>query len=52
MHGVGADHGKFAALLEATDERGSLTGAEIVDILDTDELQLKYETEWSVGDAD
>lgn len=41
--------GAFAELLEAADERGSLTGAEIAAILDTRELPVEYETEWSVG---
>lgn len=43
--------GAFAQLLEAAEERGSLTGEEIAEILTTDELPLAFETEttWSVG---
>jgi len=43
MHGVGAVEGKFTELL------GSLTGAEIAAILDSAELQVEYETEYTVG---
>lgn len=42
--------GKFAELLEAAEERGSLTGQEIVEMLDTEEVPLEYETEWVVGE--
>jgi len=50
MHGV-ATAGAFAELLEAAEERGSLTGEEIVEFLNSPELPLEYETDWSV-DAD
>ena len=43
-------NGQLAELLAAAEERGSLTGEEIVEILDTDELPLDYDTEWSVGE--
>jgi len=49
MHGVGAVEGKFTELLAAAEERGSLTGAEIAAILDSAELQVEYETEYTVG---
>ncbi|WP_435130320.1 hypothetical protein [Halobaculum sp. D14] len=42
--------GAFAELLRAAEERGNLTGEEIVDILDTNELPLRYRSEWSVGE--
>lgn len=42
-------NGQLAELLAAAEERGSLTGEEIVEILDTEELPLDYETEWSAG---
>lgn len=41
---------QLAELLAAAEERGSLSGKEIVEILDTDELPLNYETEWAVGE--
>lgn len=48
------DHGRqvgaLAELLEAAEDRGSLTGEEIVEILDTDQVPLEYRSEWSIGD--
>jgi hypothetical protein len=44
--------GAFDELLAAAEERGSLTGEEIVEILDTQELPLSYEVEWSTGDRE
>jgi hypothetical protein len=44
-------NGQLAELLAAAEERGSLTGEEIVEILDTEELPLDYETEWAVGEG-
>ncbi len=41
--------GALEELLRAAEERGSLTGEEIVEILDTEELPLEYNTEWEVG---
>jgi len=39
--------------LEAADERGSLTAAEIAEILASDELPVEYEpTRWAVGEPD
>jgi len=43
-------HGALGELLAAAEERGSLTGEEIAEILSTEELPLKYETEWRVGE--
>jgi len=43
-------HGALGELLAAAEERGSLTGEEIVEILSTEELPLEYETEWQVGE--
>jgi len=43
-------HGALGELLAAAEERGSLTGEEIVEILSTKELPLKYDTEWGVGE--
>jgi hypothetical protein len=41
--------GALEELVATAEEEGSLTAAEIVDILDTDELPLSYRSEWSVG---
>jgi len=41
--------GPAEELMRAAEERGSLTGEEIAEILDTEELPLEYETEWGVG---
>ena len=51
MHGV-ATAGAFDELLEAAEEQGSLTGAEIAEILDAPELPVEYETEFTVGGVD
>lgn len=37
-------------LLSAASKQGSLTGGEIAEILDTEELPLDYETKWSIGE--
>jgi len=42
--------GALEELLRAAEERGSLTGEEIVEILNTEELPVEYQTEWSVGE--
>lgn len=44
--------GQLEMLLEAADERGSLTLEEIAEILDCDELPIEAETSWTVGDLD
>jgi len=43
-------HGVLEELLAAAEERGSLTGEEIAEILSTRELPLEYETDWSIGE--
>lgn len=47
---VEVPNGQLAELLATAEERGGLTGEEIVEILDTEELPLEYETEWSAGE--
>jgi len=42
--------GALEELLRAAEERGSLTGEEIAEILDAEELPLEYETSWAVGE--
>lgn len=42
--------GALEELLRAAEDRGSLTGEEIAEILSTEELPLEYETEWGVGE--
>ena len=42
--------GLLEELVERAEAEGSLTAAEIVDVLDCPELALAYESEWSVGD--
>jgi len=42
--------GALEELLRAAEERGSLTGEEIAEILSTEELALEYETNWEIGD--
>jgi len=44
-------HGTLAELFAAAEERGSLTGEEIAEILDTEELPLMYESVWQVGEG-
>lgn len=44
--------GALTELLTAAEERGSLTGAEIAEILDAPELPVEFETEFSVGGVD
>lgn len=43
-------NGAIPELLRAADDRGSLTGEEIADILDTDEIPVDYSSSWAVGD--
>ncbi len=42
--------GKLTDLMTAAQDRGSLTPEEIADILDTDELPVRYEVSVSVGE--
>lgn len=41
--------GLLEELLAAAESRGSLTGEEIVEILDCDEVELAYSSRWAVG---
>lgn len=43
---------RLQELLRRAEEEGSLTPAEIVDVLDAEELPLSYRSEWSVGTDD
>lgn len=42
--------GSLEELMEAAIEQGSLTAPEIAEILDSEELPVEYEQEWTVGD--
>jgi hypothetical protein len=42
--------GALEELLRAAEERGSLTGEEIAEILSTEELPLRYATNWGIGE--
>jgi hypothetical protein len=42
--------GQLAELMELAEEQGSVTPAEIADVLDTRELPVEFESKWSVGD--
>lgn len=42
--------GRISELMELAEEQGSVTPGQIADVLDTDELSVDFETEWSVGD--
>ncbi len=41
--------GRVPELIRRADSEGSLTAAEIAEILDTTELPLEYRSNWSVG---
>jgi len=45
-------NGQVAELMERAEEQGSVTAAEIADVLDTDELPVEHQSNWSVGDSD
>ncbi|SFR36091.1 hypothetical protein SAMN04487947_0417 [Halogeometricum rufum] len=51
MRGNSVAHptGKFEELIQAAEERGSLTAVEITEILDIREIPVEYESRWSVG---
>ena len=50
MHGSEAyPTGAVMRVMEETINQGSLTGEEIAEILDEEELPVEYETSWSVG---
>ena len=42
--------GAFDELMERAEHRGSVTPAEIAEILDTEQLPVEATTTWSVGD--
>ena len=48
---AGYGRGAIEELLQAAEQRGSLTAPEIAEILDTRELPVAYETEIAVGDG-
>jgi hypothetical protein len=49
--GTGAvPDGKLAELVQLAEQQGSVTPAEIADVLDTEELLVVWESNWSVGD--
>lgn len=50
VEGGGTGTGQLEELLAAADERGALTGAEIVEILDTREVPLEWSSSYSVGE--
>lgn len=41
--------GLLEKLLSAAESRGSLTGEEIVEILDCEESEIEYSSQWTVG---
>ncbi|WP_245154566.1 hypothetical protein [Halorussus marinus] len=43
--------GAFTELMERAEKQGSVTPEEIAEILDTDDLPVKAEIRWSVGDS-
>ncbi|WP_222915139.1 hypothetical protein [Natrinema sp. SYSU A 869] len=42
-------NGSVPELIGRADQEGSLTAAEIAEILDTDELSLEYRSQWRIG---
>lgn len=51
MSGGGSAYptGAVEELMQLAEQRGSVTPAEIADVLDTDELSIEFEQRWSVG---
>lgn len=51
MHGdnMVAPTGRVPELMERATEQGSLTAAEIAEVLDVDELPVEYREEWEYG---
>lgn len=41
--------GRLVELMKIAEEQGSVTPAEIADVLDVEELPLEFDSEWSVG---
>ena len=52
MHGDTIAHpsGRIPELIRQADENGSLTATEIAEILNVDELPLKYQSTWTIGE--
>ncbi|MFC6723468.1 hypothetical protein ACFQE1_03500 [Halobium palmae] len=52
MSGGGSSYptGRVEKLMQLADQRGSVTAAEIAEVLDTDELSVDFDQRWSVGD--
>ena len=42
--------GRVEELMQLAEEQGSVTATEIAELLDTDELSVSYQSEWSVGE--
>jgi hypothetical protein len=42
--------GAIFELMQLAETQGSVTAAEIADVLDSDELPVKFELRWSVGE--
>ena len=42
--------GAFVELMETAEQQGSITAAEIAEILDTQQLPVDAETTWNVGE--
>lgn len=42
--------GRVSELIRRADQEGSLTAADIAEILDVDELPLEYRSTWTVGE--
>ncbi|MFC7132356.1 MULTISPECIES: hypothetical protein [Salinibaculum] len=42
--------GKMTELMQLAEQQGSVTPAEIADVLDTQELPVTWQSSWSVGD--
>jgi len=42
--------GNVPELIRRADQEGSLTAAEIAEILDADELPIEYQSTWTVGE--
>ena len=52
MSGDSVTTGEFEELMERAVDQGSVTPGEIAEVLDTEELPVEAETEWSVGEGD
>lgn len=47
---AGVPQGQIAELMQLAEEQGSVTSEEIADVLNTAEIPVEYESQWSVGD--